>query len=348
MVSCGRYSLDLLPDSILLHVLFAFLDLLPDLQVCIFVSRRWRDLVINFCQSFLNSIQISSLEKQYSSNSVLRYVSLVNVRRISIERNGYGDRFISSFFDEITGCGKKCFSSLESICIGPSFAPQRILLTLLKVHCVSLKELRIPLARPDSIALVGCTEFPHLEILDLTHRGLSRKHMEKFHGSPLKWICLDQSSNFDFLAEFASLDRLEVLYARQITLKIRRIHEVLIKTPKLKILDLTLSVVDHLDFQIALESLEVLNLTRTPIRKVSLHVPILRSLIVSFSKISPESLLSVSLSSSSLKTLLADGSLIDESTLQSIKQIHPQAKFSLLSCRGLKRSQRRSDSANET
>jgi len=172
--------------------------------------------------------------------------------------------------------------------------------------------------------------------------------MEKFHGSPLKWICLDQSSNFDFLAEFASLDRLEVLYARQITLKIRRIHEVLIKTPKLKILDLTLSVVDHLDFQIALESLEVLNLTRTPIRKVSLHVPILRSLIVSFSKISPESLLSVSLSSSSLKTLLADGSLIDESTLQSIKQIHPQAKFSLLSCRGLKRSQRRSDSANET
>jgi len=42
-------------------------------------------------------------------------------------------------------------------------------------------------------------------------------------------------------------------------------------------LDLKLFVVHRLEFQIALESLEVLNLTRSSIRKVSLHISILTS-----------------------------------------------------------------------
>ncbi len=68
-------------------------------------------------------------------------------------------------------------------------------------HFASLKELRIPLARPDSGVLFCCTELLHFEILDWTHRGLSRKAMV--------FVLIKYSLNIDFLAGFLSLDRLE-------------------------------------------------------------------------------------------------------------------------------------------
>ena len=139
------FLLDVISDRWIL-VVYECICMLPYLQVYVFLGKRWRE-------SIRCSIQIA--ETQISSDFLLKGIAWGEIHSFLLKRFACYVNWL--------------FSSLKSICISPTSDPQQILHNLLEFNCASLKESRLPLARPDFRALTGYSEFPHFEILCLVH-----------------------------------------------------------------------------------------------------------------------------------------------------------------------------------
>jgi len=260
---------------------FGFVELYTELESCALVSKRWRKNALSYCKVGIGSLEISR-DVVCDPSPVLFAVNLENIKRILITETCQDEEDLSIFLYQLSGV----FTSLESIRVSDASVIDTFDVNFLSQRsCASLRELSVSSFDGDSFEVFEeCGSFPAMELSNLQNLTISRSKFQQFSSSHLKTIQLHKSCSLDWLEDFENLNGLEMLASRYQE-NLTRIHDVLVKTLNLGILELDSSDLDTLDFRLSLSSLEVLNLCTAWITRLSLCAPQLEFLDVSGSEI---------------------------------------------------------------